>query len=194
MKCQQVPLLEFLRSELEAEQIERTLEHLEGCSECRERLQVIIRLSTIEAGRRTPRKTSRMWLIAAALLLAVSIPVLYIGFPACLRDSRIWPAWQPEKNIPTFPSKHAPTKVDPDRRHLVQTCANEDSQPTTTTTSPKRYSGFKRKHPMPKFCSTRGSHSIFANSTTLLSRVWKERSSGIQNGWNLPSGTRPTFS
>ena len=82
MKCQQVPLLEFLRSELEAKQIERTLEHLEGCSECRERLQVIIRLETIDAGRRVKRKTSRMWLIAAALLLAVSIPVPYIGFPA----------------------------------------------------------------------------------------------------------------
>ena len=80
MNCQQTPLLEFLREDLEAEETERVLHHLEDCPECRERLQVIVGLDTIYAQKKTPGKTSRIWLLAAASLLVVLIPSFYFAF------------------------------------------------------------------------------------------------------------------
>ncbi len=103
MNCQQTPLLEFLREDLEAEETERVLHHLEDCPECRERLQVIVGLDTIYAQKKTPGKTSRIWRLAAASLLVVLIPSFYFAFFGLSEAPSDLASLATEEKYPYFP-------------------------------------------------------------------------------------------
>ena len=75
--CQKIPLIEFLRAELDGPQTEIVLAHLETCQDCRERLQVMAALTASGPARREPRFNSKLWLLAAGILIAVMVPLLY---------------------------------------------------------------------------------------------------------------------
>ena len=45
MKCEEMPLAEFLKAELDAEETERVVKHAEECPTCRERIQVMAALA-----------------------------------------------------------------------------------------------------------------------------------------------------
>lgn len=80
MSCHEMPLVEFLRNELDDIQFETVLRHAESCPDCRERLQVIAGLEAAygkpEAGEYRGR-SSRILALAATLLLAVVIPFFF---------------------------------------------------------------------------------------------------------------------
>ena len=75
--CQKVPLIEFIRAELDGPQTELVLAHLEGCQECRERVKVMAALAASGPARRQRRFNSKIWLMAAGIVIAVAIPLLY---------------------------------------------------------------------------------------------------------------------
>jgi tetratricopeptide (TPR) repeat protein len=83
-RCDEVPLIEFIRAELEAEEFEGVLQHVEVCEQCRERLQVLTAVAATypaaPAVAAAPRVTSspRIWLLAAALLVALLAPIVYL--------------------------------------------------------------------------------------------------------------------
>ena len=79
MNCAEAPLIELLKTELDEAETEEVLSHLDSCPECRERLHIMAALSAS-----LPQKTrvfarSRIWLLAASVLLAVSLPVFYFS-------------------------------------------------------------------------------------------------------------------
>lgn len=83
MSCHEMPLVEFLRNELDDIQFETVLRHADSCPDCRERLQVIAGLEAAygtpeadEAGD-TRARSSRLLALAASLLLAVVIPFFF---------------------------------------------------------------------------------------------------------------------
>lgn len=84
MNCEQTPLLEFMRAELGAQETEKVLDHLENCSQCRERLRVIVGLETLYAPERAAWKGAKFWLLAAGFLVAVLLSLFY-------RDLAGWP-------------------------------------------------------------------------------------------------------
>ena len=75
--CEKVPLIEFLRSELDGPQTEIVLAHLETCQDCRERLRVMAALAASGPARRQRHFNSRLWLLAAGVLIALMVPLLY---------------------------------------------------------------------------------------------------------------------
>ena len=90
MNCDERPLLEFLRAELDARETNQTVEHLEQRQDCRERLQI---MATLEA--HYPRMRSRLpswrryWKLAAGILVATSGLLFY----------RLWLGEAPETQI-----------------------------------------------------------------------------------------------
>lgn len=87
MNCEQVPLLELVRCELDEDRIRTTLRHLEECRDCRERVRVMSLLESAGAEQARPRSARwhlRKWYaVAAAVALAlVGTAVVYRGGPA----------------------------------------------------------------------------------------------------------------
>jgi len=80
--CDQVPLIEFLKAELDANETEEVLRHVENCDNCRERVQVMAAIAASYPEREVEkphRKSSRnLWLIAAGIMAALLAPVLYM--------------------------------------------------------------------------------------------------------------------
>lgn len=80
MSCHEMPLVEFLRNELDDIQFETVLRHADSCPDCRERLQVIAGLEaaygTPEAGEHRTRG-SRILALAATALLAIALPFFF---------------------------------------------------------------------------------------------------------------------
>lgn len=89
MLCNQEDLNRFVRAELDVDDLERVLRHLEECRECAERLQVLIRLrANREAIREALQGTgpaaarpagSRRWFAAAAAALILCVSSLVIA-------------------------------------------------------------------------------------------------------------------
>lgn len=76
MKCENIPLLEFLRGELPSAQEASTTDHLSSCLTCRERLQVMAALEVVLESR--SRRFSRLWLpIAASVVFLLALPLFW---------------------------------------------------------------------------------------------------------------------
>lgn len=76
MQCDQIDLLSFLGSELNAAQTSSVAEHLEACPDCQDRLRLLLemRLNRAELRRLRPRPSWRraaLWPVAAVLVMAV---------------------------------------------------------------------------------------------------------------------------
>ena len=73
MNCNERPLLEFLRAELDAKETEKTVKHIEQCQDCRERLQVMamLRAHYPQSWSRLPNRR-RYLVLAASVLVAAS--------------------------------------------------------------------------------------------------------------------------
>ena len=76
--CENVPLIEFVRAELDGPQTEMVLAHLDVCPTCRERLQVMAALVATAPAKRVRHFDRRYWLLAAGILVAFLIPFLYL--------------------------------------------------------------------------------------------------------------------
>jgi tetratricopeptide (TPR) repeat protein len=76
-ECKNVPLIEFVRAELDGPQTEAVLAHLDACPACRERVQVMAALAATAPAKRERRFDRRLWLLAAGILVALLIPVFY---------------------------------------------------------------------------------------------------------------------
>ncbi len=80
--CEEVPLIEFLKAELDADETERLLRHVENCVDCRERLQVMAAIAASYPARDTEKRhhmSSRsLWLLAAGIVVAIIAPILYV--------------------------------------------------------------------------------------------------------------------
>jgi FimV-like protein len=82
-RCEEIPLVEFLKAELDAHETEELLRHVENCVDCRERLQVMAAIAAsfpardIEK-RRLGTSSRRLWLLAAGILVALIAPILYM--------------------------------------------------------------------------------------------------------------------
>jgi len=80
MNCAEAPLIELLKTELDEAETEEVLQHLDSCEECRQRLHVMAALSaSLPQKTRTISARSRIWLLAASVLVAVSLPVFYLS-------------------------------------------------------------------------------------------------------------------
>lgn len=77
MNCEQVPLIELLRAELGASETEEALSHIETCTTCRERLQTMAAVEASYRERTWEPNTPRLWLLAAAVLLAALASIFY---------------------------------------------------------------------------------------------------------------------
>ncbi|MGH9340015.1 MAG: zf-HC2 domain-containing protein [Acidobacteriota bacterium] len=82
MRCEEAPLLEFLRADLSPEETRQMDAHLEDCQECRERLRVMAALESLYDDRastegRLPGRPRRFLLLAAGFLVALMAPVLF---------------------------------------------------------------------------------------------------------------------
>ncbi len=80
--CEQVPLIEFLKAELDADETEELIRHVENCSDCRERLQVMAAIAASYPARDTEKHhrlgSRNLWLLAAGILVAIVAPILYM--------------------------------------------------------------------------------------------------------------------
>lgn len=81
--CEEVPLVEFLKAELDARETEELLRHVENCVDCRERLQVMAAVAASyparDTGERRPLMGGRrFWLLAAGIVVALIAPILYM--------------------------------------------------------------------------------------------------------------------
>ncbi len=81
-RCEEVPLIEFLKGELDADETEALLRHVENCADCRERLQVMAAIAASypapEAEKRGRMSNRALWLLAAGIIVALLAPVLYM--------------------------------------------------------------------------------------------------------------------
>lgn len=82
MNCAEAPLIELLESELGEAETEELLAHLDSCEECRQRLQVMAALCASRPEKARVFARPRFWLLAASLLLAIFLPVLYFSRPS----------------------------------------------------------------------------------------------------------------
>ncbi len=82
MNCAEAPLIELLESELGEAETERLLAHLDSCEECRQRLHVMAALSASRPEKARVFTRPRLWLLAASLFLAISLPILYFNGPS----------------------------------------------------------------------------------------------------------------
>jgi tetratricopeptide (TPR) repeat protein len=78
MKCDDLLLLEFLRCELSEERETAVWRHLETCRECSGRIKIIAALEALYKDKPSRRKTGRYWLLAAAVLLSLTAPLLML--------------------------------------------------------------------------------------------------------------------
>jgi hypothetical protein len=91
MICDDIVLLEFLRCELGEEQQEEVWQHLEACEECSARIKVLAALEALHREkRRGHRKVWRSWVLAAALLLSLAVPLSMLNHPG--RETAAIPA------------------------------------------------------------------------------------------------------
>ncbi|MFB3904773.1 MAG: hypothetical protein ACE15E_15080 [Acidobacteriota bacterium] len=80
--CEEVPLIEFLKAELNADETEALLQHVDSCSDCRERLRVMAAIAAsyracgVEKRYSPGRRT--LWLLAAGVIIALVAPILYL--------------------------------------------------------------------------------------------------------------------
>ncbi len=86
MSCEQVPLLELVRCELDQERIQITLRHLEECRECRERVRVMSLLELAGRERMGWARSGKNWYAVAAVavltLAGAAMVILRMGSPA----------------------------------------------------------------------------------------------------------------
>ena len=79
MRCDQVPLIELLGSQLESSRTEQALAHIEGCPACRERLQTMAAVKALHDSDLVPvHSRLRFRALAASLLIALLIPVFFL--------------------------------------------------------------------------------------------------------------------
>jgi hypothetical protein len=71
MKCDEIPLLELIRGELDRKTASRITSHLEACRTCRERAAVMAVLETRPEIERLSGRWHSFYLVAAVLALAV---------------------------------------------------------------------------------------------------------------------------
>ncbi len=100
--CDEVPLIEFLKAELDADETEALLRHVENCADCRERLQVMAAIAASypepEAEKRSRISNRTLWLLAAGLMVALLTPILYLQMSSgmgSLATSEKYPAGFP---------------------------------------------------------------------------------------------------
>lgn len=83
--CEQMPLIEFLKAELNAGETENLLRHVENCTDCRERLQVMAAIAATYPERQAKKRHTvgarNMWLLAAGILVAILAPLIYLELP-----------------------------------------------------------------------------------------------------------------
>lgn len=80
MNCEQIPLPELVRCELDEDRIRTTLRHLEECRSCRERIRVmcLLELAGADQARRRPAVVRKWYAMAAGIVLAlVGAAILY---------------------------------------------------------------------------------------------------------------------
>jgi len=98
--CDEIPLIEFLKAELNADETEELLRHVDKCVDCRERLQVMAAVAASyperDAEKQHWTRSRTLWLIAAGIVVALIAPVLYMQLsPAAmgsLATSETYPA------------------------------------------------------------------------------------------------------
>jgi hypothetical protein len=84
MNCEQVPLLELVRCELDEDRIRTTLRHLEECRSCRERVRLmsLLELAGVEQARPRSAGVKKWYAVAAVVVLAlVGAAILHRGGP-----------------------------------------------------------------------------------------------------------------
>ncbi len=85
MSCEQVPLLELVRCELDQERIQLALRHLEGCRECRERVRVMSLLELAAAEPMGRAHSGKKWYAVAAVavltLAGAAMVILRVSGP-----------------------------------------------------------------------------------------------------------------
>ena len=81
MKCEEVDLIGFLESDLDASQTSSVAEHLQGCTECQDRLRLVLEMrknrKALERLKPAPKSLSYAWPIAAGLLLVALVGYWY---------------------------------------------------------------------------------------------------------------------
>ncbi len=78
MICEDLKLAEFLRGELEPNETQGVLRHLEGCQVCRERIRVMAILETrFQEESHFNKPKPRTYLAAAAVLIFSLVPLAY---------------------------------------------------------------------------------------------------------------------
>ncbi len=79
-QCDPTVLLEFLQDDMSPEETAHLIEHLESCAECRERLQVMAGLAALDRIEAVPPSSAsygKIGLLAAGLLIALLLTVVY---------------------------------------------------------------------------------------------------------------------
>ena len=126
MNCAEAPLIELLKTELDEAETEEVLSHLDSCPQCRQRLHVMAALSAS-----LPQKTrvfarSRIWLLAASVLLAVSLPVFYFSQRSpSVEDLAIGGGYP---HFPLQTRDHVTAAEDEARRQAYETYARGEYQ------------------------------------------------------------------
>ncbi len=103
MKCDEVPLLELIRGELDREAASRMTSHLEACRTCRERAVVIAVLETRPEILRPSGRLRPAYLAAAALALALlggGLAFWIIGTVGGVNDATMMATSQPYPLVP----------------------------------------------------------------------------------------------
>lgn len=119
IRCDEMSLVEFIRGELDAPATKRILEHLEGCSDCRERLQTVAAVEAFYREERASRRRSKRWLLAAGVVLAVSASLLLVLWRHSSPSKLDLASLATEEIYPYFPLETRSN--DPTRRPEVQT-------------------------------------------------------------------------
>ncbi len=115
MECEQVPLIEFLTSDLDRSETEKVLAHLDACPDCRERLRVMGALQAIYS--RRSRNRRKYWLLAAGFLALVLTPFLYrIGVSSIWTGAGRLEQLATTEPYPYFPLQTRGAKAPPDLR------------------------------------------------------------------------------
>lgn len=183
MNCQQIPLIEFIRSDLEAEETQQVLRHLEGCSQCRERLQVIVGLEAIYADGK-PRKLPRLWLLAAALAVLILIPVFYVSFSGLPQGGSSLARLATKEKYPYFPlqtrsSGKGPAASTQDRREQAFAAYNAGDFATAAR-------GFLKTTPDPEILFYLGiTHYFLEQPANALDSLKKAKE--LEPRWRLPA-------
>ncbi len=77
MKCEEVDLIGFLESELDTSQTSSVAEHLRGCADCQDRLQLVLEMrknrKELQSLKPAPVSHKYAWPIAAGLVLVALI-------------------------------------------------------------------------------------------------------------------------